>query len=369
MADAERLLLQRPPVGVRSIVETLRRNGGSVPLQFALLALVWGASFLFMKIGLGGLSPLQVVLARLVLGAATLLVACAVLRVRLPGRLVIWLHLVVVAMLLCLVPFWLFAWAETGISSGLASIYNATTPLMTTLVAVVALPVERPNRARLTGLLVGFLGVLLVLAPWRGLQAGDVTAQAACLAATTCYGAAFVYLRRFISPRGLPALSIAAAQVSLAAIVATVASPWLAASPPTLTPAVIVSMVALGALGTGLAYVWNTNVVNAWGATNASTVTYLTPVVGVALGVGLLAEQLTWNQPLGALVVILGIAISQESLSPRLRRPAGRAQEETRTERPIPAAEVAPSATTTRGVPAAGRSYESRPVTPGRVLE
>jgi Permeases of the drug/metabolite transporter (DMT) superfamily len=296
-------------------LERSRRNGGSA-VQFILLALVWGSSFLFMKIGLGGLSPLQIVLARLALGASTLLIACAVLRVDLPRQLAVWLHLVVVALLLCFVPFWLFAWAETRISSGLASIYNATTPLMASVIAMAALPEERPSRARLSGLLLGFIGVLLVLAPWRGLQTGGLTAQVACLAATACYGAAYVYLRRFVSPRGLPSLSIAAAQVTLAAIVAILASPWLAGTPPTLTPAVVASMIALGALGTGLAYVWNTNVVNAWGATNASTVTYLTPVVGVALGAGVLAEQVTWNQPLGALVVILGIVISQERHRP-----------------------------------------------------
>jgi multisubunit Na+/H+ antiporter MnhG subunit len=162
---------------------------------------------------------------------------------------------------------------------------------------------------------------LIVLAPWAGLGDSDLLGQLACLAATASYGAAFVYLRRYVTPRRLHAIPAATVQVSLGAILTILAAPWTATTPVTLTPAVVGSILALGALGTGLAYVWNTNVVNGWGATNASTVTYLTPVVGVALGALILNEQSSWHEPLGALVVILGIAITQNRLQPaRLRR-------------------------------------------------
>ena len=100
-------------------------------VQFALLALVWGASFLFIKVGLEGLSPGQVVLARLACGSFTLLLICAVTRQPMPRGRTTWLHLFAIAILVCVVPFLLFSWAELHISSGLASIYNATTPLMT----------------------------------------------------------------------------------------------------------------------------------------------------------------------------------------------------------------------------------------------
>lgn len=90
------------------------------------------------------------------------------------------------------------------------------------------------------------------------------------------------------------------------------ASPVILAEPMRLTPAVVASIVALGVLGTGLAYVWNQNTLRAWGPTRASTVTYITPVVGVALGILVLGEQLTWNEPAGAAVVFLGILLVQE---------------------------------------------------------
>ena len=289
----------------------VRTARGGVLLQFLLLALTWGASFLFVAIALEGLSPAQVVLGRLVTGAVALALICLIGRHRLPPFGKVWVHLFVVSLLLCVIPFLLFAWAQQDISSGLASIYNATTPLMTMLISLIALREERPTRNRTVGIAVGFLGVVVVLGPWSGLGGGTALAQLACLGATASYGAAFVYLRRYVSPRGLAAIPVATVQVGLGAVVMLALAPAIAIAPVSLSLPVVLAVLALGALGTGLAYVWNTNIVGAWGATNASTVTYLTPVVGVALGVIVLAEQISWNEPVGAAIVILGIAITQ----------------------------------------------------------
>jgi len=129
------------------------------------------------------------------------------------------------------------------------------------------------------------------------------------------YGAGFTYLRRHVSPRGVPALPVATVQVGLAAVIALALVPWTAAAPVRLTPAVVGNVLALGALGTGAAYIWNTGIVAAWGAAIASTVTYLIPVVGVILGVTVLSEPFTWNEPTGAVIVILGILIAQDRLA------------------------------------------------------
>ncbi|MDR6867894.1 drug/metabolite transporter (DMT)-like permease [Microbacterium resistens] len=291
-----------------------RHRPSSVLVQFVLLAVTWGSSFLFVAVGLTGLSPAQVVLGRLVAGAVTLGLICAIGRRRLPRGIAIWGHLLVVALLLCVIPFLLFAWAQQGISSGMASIYNATTPLMTVLVSLIALRAEPPTRATVLGLVVGFCGVLIVLGPWNGLGGGDVWSQLACLAATACYGTAFVYLRRFVAPRGLDAIPVATVQVGLGAAVMLLLAPAIAMGPFTLSVPVVLAVLALGAVGTGLAYVWNTNIVMAWGASNAAAVTYLTPVVGVLLGVVVLSERVSWNEPVGAVVVILGIAVAQGRL-------------------------------------------------------
>lgn len=291
----------------------------SVRAQYLAAAATWGASFLFIKIGLEGLSPGQVVLGRLVTGALALGVVCTLSRQRLPREPVVWAHLTVLAVLLCVAPFLLFAWAERSVSSGSASVLNATTPLMTAAVALAALPQERLTRPRLLGLLVGFAGVVVVLAPWRAGgdgAGGDGTVgggarwgQAACLLATLCYGVAFVYLRRHVAPRRLPAVPVATVQIGLAAVLMLALTPLVADQPAHLTGRVVAAVAALGALGTGLAYVWNTNVVSGWGATRASTVTYLTPLVGVVAGALVLGERVGWNEPVGALVVVLGIAV------------------------------------------------------------
>lgn len=279
--------------------------------QYLLLALAWGSSFFLVYLALGGLSPAQVVLARLVLGALALLLLCALTRQRLPRQLLAWDHLLVVGLFLCVLPFLLFAWAQQWLPSSVASILNATTPLMTTLVTLVALRAERPNAAMLGGLRIGFAGVALVLAPWQGGGGTHPGAALACLAGTASYGIGMVYLRRFVSPLGLRPLPTAAVQVSLAATLVLVLSPVLARGPVSLTANVILSALALGVLGTGLAYAWNAAIVASWGATAASTVTYAAPLVGVALGVLVLREPLGWHQPLGALVVIAGILVSQ----------------------------------------------------------
>ncbi|ORB47942.1 EamA family transporter [Mycobacteroides saopaulense] len=284
-----------------------------LPLQFAALALVWGASFLFIKVGLQGLSALQVAAARLDFGALTLLSLVVLLRVRLPRELRVWGHITVVSLTLCVIPFVLYPWAEQTIDSGLASIYNAATPLMTTLVTLAALRAERPGRMQLLGLALGFLGVCVVLAPWQLIgHGGPVLAQFACLGATLSYGIGFVYMRKYVTPLGLPALTVAGIQVGTGAVLMTVVVAVADHHRMVATPAVVLSMLALGVLGTGLAYVWNTRIINGWGATAASSVTYLTPVIGVLLGALLLGERIGWYEPLGGAIVIAGIMLSRK---------------------------------------------------------
>ncbi len=285
-----------------------------LPIQFAALALVWGASFLFIKVGLQGLSALQVAAARLDFGALTLISLMVLLRVPLPRELRIWGHIAVVSLTLCVVPFVLYPWAEQSIDSGLASIYNGATPLMTTVATLVALRAERPSRMQLLGLGLGFLGVCVVLAPWQLIgHGGPVLAQFACLAATMSYGIGFVYMRKYVTPLGLPALTVAGIQVSAGAALLTVVAAIADRHAVSATPAVVLSMLALGVLGTGLAYVWNTHIINGWGATAASSVTYLTPVIGVLLGALLLDEHIGWHEPLGGAIVIAGIVLSRRA--------------------------------------------------------
>lgn len=292
-----------------------------VALQFIAMGLVWGASFLFMKVGLEGVSFGQVVWARLVFGAVTLAIIAIITRSRLPREPIVWLHFLVVALTYCVIPYLLFAWAEQYVSSSLASIYNAVTPITTAILVTAAFRVEKLNRDQILGVAIGVLGVVVVIGPWQiAALSGSVWGQLACLGAVTCYGFSFGYIRKFISHRAMPATTIAVMNIGVAAAIMLVLTPVVAWGPITFSWPVLLSLLALGALGTGVVYIWNMNVLRAWGPTATSGVTYVTPVVGVALGILVLGETLSWNEPVGALVVLAGILLTQQRVRLFTRR-------------------------------------------------
>lgn len=294
-------------------------RGAPIVVQFVLTGIVWGSSFLFIKVALGGLSPAQVVWSRLVLGAIVLGVFVALRRDHLPRSPRVWLHLTVVAITFCVLPFLIFAWAQQHVDSGIASIFNATTPIMTAVMAWAVLRVERLKGVQITGILVGILGVMVIIAPWNGADpAQSIGAQLAILGATACYGFSLAYMRRFLSDTGVSALVFSFLNIGIAAAIMLLLTPAIAA-PVRLDVWVVGAVVLLGALGTGLAYVWNQNTLRAWGPTRASTVTYITPVVGVTLGIVVLHERMGWNEPVGALVVFAGILLAQDRLRLRVR--------------------------------------------------
>jgi drug/metabolite transporter (DMT)-like permease len=294
-------------------------------LWFIALGVIWGCSFLFIKLGLESFTPVQVAFGRLAIGAVTLLGLARATHTPLPRRASTWRHLAVVALLFCSIPFTLFAWGETQVSSIVAGIINSFTPLMVLAVVFAAFPEQRPGRDRAVGLGLGFLGVTIVLAPWNGLGAGDLLGVLACLGAVLCYGIAFPYTRRYLAPTGEPPIAIATGQVLLGAVflVPVVVAAALLGQGGVRTPIAlptVLGMLALGALGSGIAYAVNTRILLLAGAAIASSVTYITPLVAVLAGALLLGEPLGWNEPLGGVVVLVGVAISQGRI--RIARPA-----------------------------------------------
>jgi drug/metabolite transporter (DMT)-like permease len=302
-----------PPVAERT------PSSSWIAVQFVLTGIIWGSSFLFMKVALEGISPAQVAWSRLILGALTLGLFVALRRDVLPRSAKTWGHMTVLAISFCVVPFLLFSWAQQHVTSGLASIYNATTPIMTAVMAGLLFRVERLKLVQIAGIVVGILGVMVIIAPWQGLDLNQsLVAQLAILGATACYGFSLAYMRKFVSNSGMSALVFSFLNIGIAAVIMAVLTPFIALTPVSLDPWIVGSVVLLGCLGTGVAYIWNQNTLRAWGPTRASTVTYITPVVGVALGILILGEKLSWNEPVGAVVVFLGILLAQDRL--RLRR-------------------------------------------------
>lgn len=287
------------------------------------LALIWGTSFLLIKIALRGLSPAQLVLGRLGTGALALLGVGLVPRYRSgPGQPRWWRwpwgRLGVVAVMANVVPFLLFAWGEERVSSGLAGLLNGTTPLFTVLAARAALPEEKLAPLQVVGLMVGMAGVVVVLAPWRpGMSAASLVGELACLGAAASYGVGFVYTRRLLSGRGLTNLALATGQLVAATALLGLFAPVVASGRLGLGPGVVGAEVVLGALNTGFAYLLYHFLVKEAGATGASTVTYLVPVVAVALGVVAGGDRLAWTLVVGGATVIVGLVILEGRLSRR----------------------------------------------------
>ena len=315
-----------------------------VPWQakFGALALIWGASFLLMKLGLESLQPLQLATLRVLSGTATILLVASLSGVRLPRQRRVWLHLVVSGFFLCSLPFTLFPLGEQRVTSALAGISNATTPLATVVFGLALMPADRLPARRLSAVLLGFLGVLVIMQPWASLGRPDLLSFGMTLVAGASYGLGWTYLKRFLGPGDVGGLSLPAAQLSMSALQMVVlvtgwwlvhrdklAAPWstIPGSGPALWP--VVAVLVLGIVGTGFAFSLQFDVVRAVGPTMGATVTYLIPVVAVLLGIVFLHERLQWPQVVGAAVVLTAAAVT--GLPDRGRpaaQPEGVAEEE-----------------------------------------
>ncbi|MFJ8105533.1 DMT family transporter [Streptomyces sp. NPDC096132] len=277
-------------------------------LRMAALALFWGSGFLWIKLALThGLTPAQITITRCALGTAVLLLLARRAGQRLPRDLTTWRHLLVAALFCNALPFALFALGEQRVDSGIAGVLNATTPLFSLLLGITLGTDRNLHPVRLTGLLLGFAGTLLIFAPWH--HEGLLTWPAlALLAAAASYAVAFAYMARHLTTHDAP-LAMSAAQLLTATAWTTLALPTAVPFHPDLTA--LLSVTALGILGTGLTFYLNYRLIADEGPTAAATVGYLLPVVSLALGATLLHEPLTPRTLTGMTVVLLGVALTR----------------------------------------------------------
>lgn len=283
------------------------RSWGSV-VRFVALALVWGSSFLWIKIALGGLAPVQIALVRLVLGAAVIIGLVVLTRTKLPRA---WPKMLVPALFGNAIPFTLFGLGERTVESGVAGVLNSTTPLWALLITVVIGTERALGAVRVVGLLVGFAGTLVIFAPWHAAGLASWGALA-CLLAAISYAVSYAYIGRHLVGTMSP-VALTAAQLSGGAVLMAVALPITGGLAPVhLGTGPLVAVTVLGVVGTGVAFVLNNRLIVDEGVMTATSVGYLLPVVSVLLGALFLHEPLNLRVLAGMVVVLAGVALTRK---------------------------------------------------------
>lgn len=291
--------------------------------MYSVAGLIWGASFLFIELALTFLTPIGVAFWRTSFGALSMLIAVVIFKSKLPTTFEAWKRLTIAGILMGSVPYVLFSYAQTQVTSALAAIINSVTPITTLIVILIAFRTERLKAHVIAGILVGLVGVLVVLGAWQGFGDNNPIAIIALLVAITFYGIGTPYVRKYITPLNLPTEVSVFGQIGTGAL--TLLPIYLLSGPLiTSVPNVqsVAAIVTLGALGSGVAYLLYYKILDIVGSAIASSVTYITPIIAVILGVILLGEQLHWYEPVGGLIVILGAAISQGSILTLFRKKA-----------------------------------------------
>lgn len=285
-----------------------------------LLSMLWGGSFFFIGVAVKDLPPLTIVTLRVALAACALWLFALATGVRLPRSNKIWFAFMGLGLLNNAIPFSLIVWGQTQIPSGLASILNAATPIFAVFVAGTFLPDEKPTPLKLTGVLVGFVGVATMI----GLPAmngeGNLMAQLAIVGAAFTYALAGVYGRRFkkygINPLLTSAGQVTASTLILIPITLYVDGPI---DTTTVTHHTWLAIAALAFVSTAFAYVLYFKILELAGATNVLLVTLLAPVSAVLLGALFLNETLQTIHFLGMTLIAIGLSAIDGRLWRRLK--------------------------------------------------
>jgi drug/metabolite transporter (DMT)-like permease len=288
-------------------------------LVFIILGTIWGSSFLWIKIAIQEISPLLLVTLRLSFAIITLTIAAIIARPLWPQSKRLWLILVFFGLINTAIPYFLISWGEQYIDSAVAAILNSSTPLFAMLIAHIFLDDDRITLPRLTGLLIGFVGIVIIVSRDLG-QNESVSqyttlillGQAAVLLASLLYAGSAVFAKhnlKGLSPVVQGLVPIVGASIFLWLLVPIVEDPI---SLPEL-PITWISIAWLGLLGTGFAFILYFYLIHSVGPTRTTLVTYIFPLVGLVLGVIVLGEKLDWRLAVGAALIIISVAVVNQS--------------------------------------------------------
>ncbi|MDV7340789.1 DMT family transporter [Terasakiella sp. A23] len=274
-----------------------------------LLSLIWGGSFYYAEIALREASPLVVVWGRVAGAAVILLLVLRIKGIPFPKGQGLWIAFFVMGLLNNVIPFTLIVWGQTAITGSLASIFNATTPLFTIVLAQFLTQDEKINLLKVVGLLLGFAGVIVMVGveALSGLS-GVVLAQIAVLAAAISYGCAAIWGRRF---KGINPMVTATGQVTCSGFVMTPIALFFGFPDGYFVPTgeVLFAIGFMALVCTVFAYILYFKILATSGATNLMLVTFLVPLSAIALGSLFLGEQLSTDQLIGMGLILFGLLI------------------------------------------------------------
>jgi drug/metabolite transporter (DMT)-like permease len=280
--------------------------------SWIFLTFVWGMSFYFIKISGSNLSPLQIAFGRVSLGALTVLIILLIIKQKLPNTRKAWVRANIAGFLQHTAPFALIAYGETQITSVLAGITNAATPLWTALFSMAFIPKDRISRNEYLGVLTGFVGVLVLIGIWEGNNGeNDLLGILAVVVATACYGGVVIYTRAKVTELGFSPSSFIGAQLSASAIQLLILCLIFTSVPTQISSSTWVAILFLGIFSTGLAFPLVYKIIRDVSSLAAATITYATPIVSTLAGVIFLSEGLQWYQPIGAMLILVGVGLVQ----------------------------------------------------------
>jgi drug/metabolite transporter (DMT)-like permease len=284
---------------------------------YIVLGLIWGASFSFVEAALTITSPAGSTFWRTFLGALALFGYLVVTRALPRAGEISWTfvwRIGFVGLLLSVVPALLFAFAQERVTTVVSSIINSATPIATLIVMLLAFRDELPTLRQTSGILVGLVGALIALGIQPGsLGENDPLAVLALVGAIFCYAIGIPFSHKYVLPLGFPTKTMATFQVGIATVIL---APIYFFQPEALFTAVpntwvVVQILIMGFIGTGFAYVWNFDMIERAGSAIASSVSYPTLLVSLVIGWLVLKEPFSWQLPIGAVLVVIGSAITQ----------------------------------------------------------
>lgn len=274
--------------------------------RLLLLSFLWGGSFLFYRILATELPPFSTVFSRVLIGGGAILLWLKARNTAVVIPRGLWGRLIILSLLNNVIPFTLFAWGETRVSGGTASILNAMTPMFVVLVSGLILRTEPLTSRRILGVFSGLAGVTALVGP-DAILGADLLGQAACLLAALSYGFALPFGRTIkgLSPTVLAAAQLCTSTLVLLPLVLLFDQPWTLAEPSASTWGAVFG---LGLLSTGVAYIIFFGLLATAGATNLSLVTLLVPISALMLGRLVLDEPITPSAIFGMVLIAIGLA-------------------------------------------------------------